>query len=71
MADPSGNGWREPRLQLLRSMAVLGILFLLVWIVVVEEGPNDTGAVGTLVGALLVLLGFEAGLRLPRAGGKD
>jgi len=66
VADPSGNGWREPRLQLLRSIAVLGVLFLLVWIVVVEDGPNDLAAVGTLLGALLVLLGFEAGLRIPK-----
>jgi len=66
VADPSGNGWREPRLQLLRSIAAIFILLLLAWLIVVEDGPNDLAAVGTLLGGLLVLLGFEAGLRLPK-----
>ena len=45
-------------------------LVLIAWLVVVEDGPNDTGAIGTLVGSLLVLLGFEAGVRWPGGGGK-
>ena len=69
MAD-GGNGWREPHLRLLRSAAALVILVLIAWLVVVEDGPNDTGAIGTLVGSLLVLLGFEAGVRWPGGGGK-
>lgn len=64
MAD-SPNGWREPRLRLLRSLAVVVMLGLLVWLVIFEGGPTDTGAVGTLVGAMLVILGFEGLLRGP------
>ena len=64
----ASDGWREPRLRLLRTAAVIVILALLVWLVAVEDGPTDTGAVGTLAGAMLVILGFEALVRLP--GGK-
>jgi hypothetical protein len=59
------EGWHEPRLRLLRSVALVVILVLLAWLVVFEDGPNDTGAIGTLIGALLVILGFEALIRLP------
>ena len=59
------DGWREPRLRLLRTVAFIVIAALLAWVVVFEEGPNDLGAMGTLIGALLVLLGFEALIRLP------
>lgn len=68
MAD--GGGWREPRLRLLRTIALLVILAMLVWLIVFESGPNDTGAIGTLLGAALVILGFEALLRLPNGNGK-
>jgi membrane-bound ClpP family serine protease len=64
VADPSG--WREPRLRLLRTTAALVLLGLLVWLVIFEPS-NDTGAIGTLVGAVLILLGFE-GLERIRAG---
>jgi hypothetical protein len=40
------------------------MLFLLAWLVIVRE-PTDTVAVGTLLGSLLILLGFEAGIRWP------
>ena len=67
MAD-SPSGWREPRLRLLRTAALALVLVLLAWLVIFEPGPNDLGAVGTLVGAMLVILGFEAGLRWPGGG---
>jgi hypothetical protein len=53
-----GGDWRDPRVNLLRSAAVAVILSLLVWLVVVEPGPNDVSAVGTLLGSLIVILGF-------------
>ena len=64
MASPR-DGWREPRLALLRTVAFVILATLLVWVVAVEEGPNDLGAIGTIGGMLLVLLGFEAILRWP------
>ena len=67
MASPR-DGWREPRLAMLRTVAFVVLSTLLVWVVVVEAGPNDLGAMGTLLGSLLVLLGFEALLRLPGGG---
>lgn len=60
--DP--EGWREPRLRLLRSLALVVLLALLVWLVIFEPS-NDTGAIGTLVGAIMILLGFEGLLRGP------
>ena len=70
MPDDPGAGWDEPRIRLLRSAAALALLFLLGWLVVVEDGPNDIATIGTTLGALLVLLGYEAGLRLPPGGRK-
>lgn len=64
--DPSG--WREPRLRLLRTAAVVIVLTLIAWLVVFEPGSNDLATIGTLIGALLVILGFEAGLRWPGGG---
>jgi len=61
----SPNGWREPRLRVLRTVAALVVLGLLVWLVIVEP-DNDTGAIGTMIGALLVLLGFETLMRGPK-----
>ena len=58
-------GWREPRLGLLRTAGVIVVCSLMVWVVVVEGGPNDLGALGALIGALLVLLGFGALVRWP------
>lgn len=63
----SSNGsWtgRDPRLRLLRTVAGFVILGLLAF-VVLDPAPNDLGTLGTLTGALLVLLGFEAGVRWP------
>lgn len=59
---------RDVGLRRLRYIAFFLIGFLLFWSIVVESGPTDIATVGTLIGALLVLLGFEAGLRWP--GGK-
>jgi predicted phosphohydrolase len=58
-------GWREPRLGLLRTAAFVVLAGLLVWVVVVEEGPNDLGAIGSLLGAMMVLLGFAALIQWP------
>ena len=57
------DGWEEPHLARLRSAAALALLILLILLVVVEDGPNDIAAIGTTMGGLLVLLGYEAGLR--------
>jgi len=59
------NGWsgRDPRLRLLRSIAIVVLACLLVWLVVIEDGPNDLPTIGTVLGAMLVALGFEAGIR--------
>lgn len=64
------NNWnsRDVGLRRLRYAAFVLIGFLLFWVIVVEGGPHDIATVGTLIGALLVLLGFEAGVRWP--GGK-
>jgi hypothetical protein len=53
-------GWRDPRLGMLRVAGFIVIAALLVWVVVVEDGPNDLAAIGTLLGSLMVLLGFGA-----------
>jgi hypothetical protein len=62
------DGWRDPHLRRLRTVAFVVLSALLVWVVVVEAGPNDLGATGTLGGMLLVLLGFEALVRWPPQG---
>lgn len=66
MAERGDDGWRDPYLRRVRTVAVLVICALLVWVVAVEQGPNDLGATGTLGGMLLVLLGFEALTRWQR-----
>ena len=61
----SNNGsWtgRDPRLRLLRTVAGIVLLVLLVYVVVVDQTP-DVATLGSLIGALLVVLGFEVGLR--------
>lgn len=65
----SWNG-RDPRLRTLRSISAMTILVLLA-IVVLDGQPNDPATVGSLVGALLIVLGFEAGVRWPTGGGPD
>lgn len=69
MADGNGNGngsWtgRDPRLRALRTAAAVVFGGLLSWAVITD---GDIGTIGTLVGALLVILGFEVGLRWPGA----
>lgn len=59
------SGWREPRIRLLRTAAFVVLASLLVFAVV-----NDAVATaGLLVGALMVLLGFEGILRWPPGSG--
>lgn len=61
-----GNGsWtgRDPRLRWLRTVAVL-VLLVLIAVIILDDRPNDPATLGTLVGALLVTLGFEL-VRLP------
>ena len=68
----TGNGsWTggDPRLRFLRTVAGFVILALLA-IVVLDGAPDDTATLGSLVGALLVILGFEVGINWPR-GSKD
>jgi len=59
------DGWRDPYLRRLRTVAFIVLATLLVWVVVGEPGPNDVATTGTLGGMLLVLLGFEALVRWP------
>jgi hypothetical protein len=59
------DGWSDPYLRRLRTVAVLVICALLVYVIVGETGPNDVATTGTLGGMLLVLLGFEALVRWP------
>ena len=61
MSEWSGG---DPNLRRLRSLAVVVILGLIAF-VVVDGQANDPATVGSLVGALLVALGFEVGLRWP------
>lgn len=60
---------RDPTLRRLRAVAAIVLLALLAWVIVGDNTPGDIGTLGTLVGALLVTLGFEAGIRWP--GGKE
>ena len=59
------DGWRDPYLRRLRTVAFFVLAALLVWVIVAEPGPNDIATTGTLGGMLLVLLGFEALVRWP------
>lgn len=60
------DGWRDPYLRRLRTVAFVVLASLLVWVVVAEPGSNDIAATGTIGGMLLVLLGFEALTQWPR-----
>lgn len=65
MQTMSGNGsWtgKDPALRRLRALAVT-VLLVLVGFTVIRD--MSVATVGTLVGALLIVLGFEAGLRWP------
>jgi hypothetical protein len=59
------DGWHDPYLRRVRTVAAIVLCALLVWVVAVESGPNDVATVGTLGGMLLVLLGVEALTRWP------
>jgi hypothetical protein len=63
----SGDGWREPRLRLLRTVAFLVLCSLLV----VTVFDDAVATSGLLVGALMVLLGFEGVIRWPPGGGSS
>lgn len=72
MARP-GDGWREPRLALLRSISVAVGLCLVVYVVVFAplfslDGRVDLGTLGYLVGFVLAMLVFEGAIRWPPVG---
>jgi hypothetical protein len=69
----TGSDWngRDPRLRGLRTWAIILISGLLVWTIVLDANPHDLGVIGTLTGALLVLLGYEAGQRRLLGGDDD
>lgn len=70
MADQGpGRGWDNPRLRLMRTAAVVVLLCLLAYLVVTDPEPRDLGSIGAVTGALLVLLGFEWGIRYPQDRG--
>lgn len=67
------DGWREPRLALLRTVAVGVGLGLLIWSVVVApifapDGKVDLGTVGYLCGFVISMLLFEGAVRWPPLG---
>lgn len=61
---------KDPRLRQLRVVATLVLLGLLVFIVL-DPADDPVTTVGMLVGALLVVLGFEAGVAYPKGGPKE
>jgi len=65
---PTNGSWtgRDPALRRLRALAIGVLLVLIAWTVV---DNREITTIGTLVGALLVALGFEVGIRWPRTGG--
>lgn len=64
MSISVSNGWtgKDPWLRKLRAVVALTLLGLVVYAVVFQR---DIATLGTIVGALLVALGFEASLRWP------
>jgi hypothetical protein len=66
-----GSSWtgQDPRLRLLRTLAGIVLMALMSAIILdatlLDHQPVDIGALAALVGALLVVLGFEAGVRFP------
>jgi hypothetical protein len=58
------SGWRDPRVRSLRTVAFLVLAALLVFTVVSDAVATS----GLLVGALMVLLGFEGIIRWPPGG---
>lgn len=68
MTSPRRPTWTgsDPRLRQLRTATALVLLFLLAIVIieaVLTDGNADIATVGALIGALLVDLGFEAGIR--------
>jgi hypothetical protein len=61
MADGTRWDGKDPRLRLLRSVTAVVLLGLLVD-VVLDPSRSDIPTLGTLLGALLVVLGFEVNL---------
>ena len=68
----SDGGWtgRDPQLRLLRTAAALVMMGLLTY-VIVDGQANDPTTLGTLAGSLLVVLGFEAGIRWKNGNSKS
>lgn len=68
---PGNGSWtgRDPRLRQLRILAIIVLLGLLSF-VIVDPADEPVTTVGMLVGAILVMLGFEAGIAFPRGGPK-
>jgi len=68
-----GNGWREGRdpiqrwLRIITSFACLGVFVFLA----VEPARRDWPTLALALGAVLVLLGYEAIVRLPYLGRPD
>jgi hypothetical protein len=58
-----GNG-RDPAVRRLRIIAAT-VFLLLTAFIVLDGQPDNVATLGTLVGAMLVTLGFEVGLRMP------
>lgn len=70
MAEPNNWNGRDPRLRTLRTIAV-GVLLMLASAVVLDYIMShriDLGLLGMLLGSLLVLLGFESGVRFTPGG---
>lgn len=68
----TGNGsWtgKDPRLRFLRTAAAIVILGLVVY-TVLDPAEDSIVTLGTLIGALLVVLGFEAGVNWPKGDQK-
>ena len=63
MTNGSWSG-RDPWTRRLRAVAAVTLLVLLAY-VILDGQPDNLGTVGTIVGALLVDLGFEVGVRWP------
>ena len=66
------SGWTggDPQLRLLRTAAALVMMALLTY-TVIDGQTNDAATLGTLTGALLVVLGFEVGIRWRNGKDKD
>lgn len=68
MTNGSWTG-RDTALRRLRTVAAIVILCLIAY-VIIDPADDPATTVGSLVGALLVVLGFEAGINWPKGGAK-